>query len=282
MSHFSIAEARALAVGPEVDLAAIDPASTPGISGSSKDIEKATAKIEDEVADLQELLYANKRAGNDPGNVLIVLQGMDTSGKGGAVKHTLAGLDPQGIHIASFGVPTEEEKSHDFLWRVEKALPEAGVVGIFDRSHYEDVLVHRVHQLSSAEEIERRYQAIVDFEQRLVESGTRIIKVMLHISKEFQKENLIERLENPEKHWKYNPGDVNERQLWDDYQTAYEIAIQRTTTDQAPWYVVPSDNKPYARMVVKYLLLDALRSMDLHWPEADFDVAAELERVRNS
>ncbi|MDU0477790.1 polyphosphate kinase 2 family protein [Staphylococcus chromogenes] len=279
MSTFTVDEAHELAAGPNVELADIDPSSTPGFRGDDKDIDRQLAKIDEELAELQEMLYANKRAGVNPGNVLIVLQGMDTSGKGGVVKHTLRGLDPQGIHIASFGVPTEEEKRHDFLWRIEKALPQPGEIGIFDRSHYEDVLVHRVHQLSTPEEIERRYGAIVDFENNLVAHGTKIIKVMLHISKEFQKENLLERLHNPKKYWKYNPGDLDERKLWDQYQEAYEIAIRRTTTINAPWYVIPSDNKPYARMVVKFLLLDALRSMNLSWPPADFDVAAERERA---
>lgn len=282
MSTFTIDEAHDLAAGPNTELSYIDPTSTPGFKGNAKEIAKQVEAIEDELNLLQEKLYANKRAGRNPGNVLIVLQGMDTSGKGGVVKHTLRGLDPQGIHIAAFGKPTGEEKAHDFLWRIKKQLPEQGEIGIFDRSHYEDVLVHRVHQLSSPEEIEARYGAIKDFEEDLAKNGTKIIKVMLHISKDFQKENLLERLHNPEKFWKYNPGDVDERAHWADYQEAYEIAIQRTSTVHAPWYVIPSDNKPYARMVVKFLLLDALRAMNLEWPPADFDVAHELERVAAS
>lgn len=282
MSIFSIDKAHDLAAGPQTELQDIDPSSTPGFDGDDNDIDKALEKINDEIVTLQEMLYANKRSGNNPGNVLIVLQGMDTSGKGGVVKHVLKDLDPQGIRIASFGVPTEEEKKHDFLWRIKNALPEQGIIGVFDRSHYEDVLVHRVHQLSSREEIERRYGAIVDFEEELVRSGTRVIKLFLHISKDFQKENLLERLHNPEKYWKYNPGDIDERGHWDEYQEAYDIAIQRTTTIHAPWYVVPSDNKPYARMVARFLLLDALRSMNLTWPAADFDVEAEIERAENA
>lgn len=276
MSTFTTAEVRSL-VDP-----AVDPTSTPGFKADKDKIAAQVAAIEPELRELQEKLYANMRSGNNPGNVLIVLQGMDTSGKGGVVKHTLDPLDPQGVHIASFGKPTEEELSHDFLWRVRKALPGQGKIGIFDRSHYEDVIVHRVHQLSSAEEIERRYGAINDFEKELVEGGTRIIKVFLHISKEFQKQNLTERLEDPAKYWKYNPGDVDERAHWDEYQEAYRIAFDKTSTNYAPWYIVPSDNKPYARMVVKFLLLDALRSMKLEWPAADFDVAAEKARVAAS
>ncbi|MEJ5927179.1 PPK2 family polyphosphate kinase [Corynebacterium sp. H128] len=278
MSKFTVEEARALRA---TDIS-IEPGSTPGFKGDKKDVEKQTAAIESELRELQEKLYANARAGNNPGSVLIVLQGMDTSGKGGVVKHVLDPLDPQGVHIAGFGKPTAEELAHDFLWRIEKELPAQGKVGIFDRSHYEDVLVHRVHELSSPEEIERRYGAINDFEEALIKQGTRIIKVFLHISPEFQKENLIERLENPAKYWKYNPSDVDERGHWQEYQEAYRIAFERTSTELAPWYVVPSDNKPYARMVVRFLLLGALRDMNLEWPAANFDIAAEKARVAAS
>lgn len=278
MSTLTVKEAKSL----RFTTMDVDPQATPGFKGDKAAIEKNAEKVDAELRELQEKLYANARSGDNPGSVLIVLQGMDTSGKGGVVKHTLDPLDPQGVHIASFGKPTEEELAHDFLWRVEKQLPAQGKIGIFDRSHYEDVIVHRVHQLSSPEEIERRYGAINDFEARLVKSGTRVIKVFLHISRKFQKENLLERLEDPEKYWKYNPGDVDERARWDDYMEAYRIAFERTDTDAAPWYIVPSDNKPYARLVVKMLLLDVLRSMNLDWPAPDFDVANELERVKNS
>lgn len=278
MSKLKVDEAKSLRYASSM----VDPAATPGFSGDRAEIDKYVAKIEPELRELQEKLYANMRSGNNPGNVLIVLQGMDTSGKGGVVKHTLDPLDPQGVHIAGFGKPTAEELSHDFLWRIRKQLPGQGKIGIFDRSHYEDVIVHRVHALSSPEEIERRYGAINDFEAELVSSGTRIIKVFLHISKEFQKENLMERLEDPTKYWKYNPGDVDERGHWEEYQEAYLIAFEKTNTDAAPWYIIPSDNKAYARMAVKVLLLDALRSMNLEWPAPDFDVATEKARVAAS
>lgn len=284
MSNFTIAEAKSLTTYP------VDPTSTPGFkaaqSGDKKAVKKAieeqVLKIRPELQDLQERLFANGRSGNNPGSVLIVLQGMDTSGKGGVVKNTLDPLDPQGVHIASFAKPTPEELEHDFLWRIRKQVPSQGRIGIFDRSHYEDVLVHRVHHFSTPEEIERRYGAINDFEAELTRSGTRIIKVFLHISKEFQKHNLTERLEDPSKYWKYNPGDVDERGHWDEYQEAYRIVFERTSTPDAPWYIVPSDNKPYARMVVQFLLLDALRSMDLEWPAPDFDVELEKRRVAES
>jgi PPK2 family polyphosphate:nucleotide phosphotransferase len=166
---------------------------------------------------------------------------MDTAGKGGIVKHVVGSVDPQGVHIHSFKAPTDEEKKHDFLWRVRPELPAKGMIGVFDRSHYEAVLIHRVRALSAPEEVEERYGIITEFEKEVVASGTTMVKVMLHISAEEQKARLAARLEDPAKHWKYNPGDVDERALWPKYMEAYEIAIQRRTTVAAPWYVVPAD-----------------------------------------
>lgn len=284
MGILTVEEALQLRAGRDLDLSAIDPESTPGVDEEGKKldkaIEKSLAEVEDELAELQEKLYANHRAGNDVGSVLIVLQGMDTSGKGGAVKAIYRALDPQGVTHRGFGAPTQEELAHDFLWRIRKELPEPGMIAIFDRSHYEDVLIHRVDGLSTPEVVEERYGLIEDFERELADQGTRVLKFMLHISPEFQKENLLERLENPEKFWKYNPGDIDARSKWAAYQEAYEIAIQRTTSDIAPWYVLPSDNKKYARLALLLVLLDCLRSMDLEWPAADFDVDAELEKVQ--
>ena len=214
---------------------------------------------------------------------MLVLQGMDTSGKGGIIRNVVGDvLDPQGVLITAFGKPTEEEKKHDFLWRIAPHLPEPGMVSVFDRSHYEDVLVQRVREMAPPEEIERRYGAIVDFEAEAAAKGTKIIKVMPHISKKFQGENLRERIEREDKHWKYNPGDIEDRMLWDEFQEAYEIALKRTSTDVAPWYCVPSDNKDYCRTVVKTLLLKALRELDLEWPEPDFDPEVELKRLEES
>ncbi|MBV7293377.1 PPK2 family polyphosphate kinase [Corynebacterium sp. TAE3-ERU16] len=283
MANFSTEDAKELRVGKDFVIADVDPGSTPNFKGDKDKLKKEFSEIDDELAELQEMLYANGRVhGDGAGAVLLVLQGMDTAGKGGVVRHVLGIVDPQGVDLAAFGKPTEEELAHDFLWRIRKKLPRPGRIGVFDRSHYEDVLIHRVHGLSPADEIERRYGAIVDFERELAESGVRVVKVMLHISPEFQRENLEERLERADKHWKYNPGDVTERGYWEEYQEAYEIALRRTSTDFAPWYCVPGDDKPYARMVVKYLLLDALRSMDLEWPEPDFDVAEEKRRLAES
>lgn len=270
-------------VGPDFRIADVDPTSTPGFEWDKEDWEREFHQHDDELDELQEKLFANGRAGTPrTGGLLLVIQGMDTSGKGGVIRHVFRAFDPQSLGITTFGPPTAEERKHDFLWRVRPYEPAAGQIMVFDRSHYEDVLIQRVREMASAEEIERRYGAIVDFEREMAGRGIRIIKVMLHISKEFQKENLLERLEDPEKYWKYNPGDLDERELWDEYMEAYETALRRTSTDAAPWYCIPGDNKKYARMAVKYLVLDALRSMDLQWPEADFDVEAELERARKA
>ena len=238
------------------------------------------------LADLQELLFAQSVRDAPVGEVpslLVILQGMDTAGKGGIVRHVIGEtMDLQGVHVKAFGRPTEEEAAHDFLWRFEPHLPKPGQVAVFDRSHYEDVLVQRVKQMAPLEEIERRYGAIVEFEAELAARGTRIIKVMPHISREFQAENLRERVTNPAKHWKYNPSDVDDRKLWSQYMAAYQIAMTRTSTDEAPWYCVPSDNKKYCRTVVKTLLADALESLGLSWPEANFNPQVELERIANS
>jgi PPK2 family polyphosphate:nucleotide phosphotransferase len=262
--------AELLGAGAGFRLAEVDPDATPGFAGDKKAGEKALAAGEPELDRLQELLFANTQ--HDPRSVLLVLQAMDTAGKGGILRHVVGSVDPQGVHIHSFKAPTEEELAHDFLWRVERELPEPGRIGVFDRSHYEDVLIGRVRQLADAAEIERRYGAIVDFEERIAASGTVIVKCMLHISAEEQRERLAERLERPDKYWKFNPGDIAERALWPEYQQAYQLAIERTSTDAAPWYVIPANHKWYARLAVAELLTDALRSLGQSWPPADFDV----------
>ncbi|QGU04701.1 Polyphosphate kinase 2 (PPK2) [Corynebacterium comes] len=270
-------------VGPDFRIADVDPTSTPGFEWNKEDWEHEFHEHDEELQELQAKLYANSRAETPgTGGLLLVLQGMDTSGKGGVVRNVFEAFDPQLVEITSFGPPTREERSHDFLWRVRPHEPAIGRIAVFDRSHYEDVLIQRVRKMAPADEIERRYEHIVDFERDMASRNIRIIKVMLHISKDFQKANLLERLEDPEKHWKYNPGDLDERELWDGYMEAYEIALRRTSTDFAPWYCLPGDRKKYARMAVKYLVLDALRAMNLEWPKADFDVEAELERARNA
>ncbi|MGV3713901.1 polyphosphate kinase 2 family protein [Pseudolysinimonas sp.] len=268
-----------LRVAADLDLAGVDTSATPGFVGGKEAGEVALADGAEELADLQEQLFAASRTGGDTRSVLLVLQAMDTAGKGGIVKHVIGSVDPQGVAFASFKAPTDEEKAHDFLWRIRPRVPGPGMIGVFDRSHYEDVLIHRVRGFSTPEVIEQRYPQIVDFELELVAAGTTIVKVMLHISKQEQKNRLAERLERPDKYWKYNPGDVDERQRWDAYMEAYEVAIARTDSDEAPWYVVPADRKWYARLAVQQLLLDALRGLDLQWPPADFDVQAEQKRL---
>jgi PPK2 family polyphosphate:nucleotide phosphotransferase len=273
----AIADVLRVPEGP-VDLTAIDTDAAPGFDGDKADGRAALAAMQPELADLQERLWAERTAGSER-RVLLVLQGMDTSGKGGVLRHTIGLVDPQGVRITSFKAPTEEERAHDFLWRIEKGLPEAGYIGVFDRSHYEDVLIARVRGLADPAEIERRYGAINDFEARLVDEGVSVVKCMLHVSAEEQKARLAERLANPEKHWKYNPGDLDERARWAAYREAYEIALERTTTEAAPWHVVPADKKWFRNLAVGQLLLDTLRGLDPQWPVADFDVAAETARL---
>jgi PPK2 family polyphosphate:nucleotide phosphotransferase len=263
--------------GP-VDLSRIDAAGTPGWSGGKSEGRAALDALEPEILDLQERLAADAYTGGHR-RVLMVIQGMDTSGKGGVLKQVVGMLNPAGVRSRAFKAPTSEERAHDFLWRIEKETPEAGEVGIFDRSHYEDVLVVRVHALAPPDEIERRYAAINEFERRLTDEGTTIVKCMLHISPEEQRERLLARLDDPTKVWKFKPGDVDERARWADYQAAYETVLERCSTDWAPWYVVPSDRKWYRSLAIASLLRDTLRALDLRWPEPDFDVAEQKRRL---
>ncbi len=244
-----------------------------------KTAQKRMEEIAQPLSDLQERLFAASVQGQEAPSVLLILQGMDTSGKGGIVRHVLGMLDPQGVEHHAFKAPTAEESAHDFLWRITKHLPGRGKVGVFDRSHYEDVLIARVKELASPEVLDSRYTKIVDFEKQLLEQNIHPIKMMLHISKDEQYERLAERLDRPDKHWKYSPGDIDDRLLWEDYQQAYEIAVNRTDNKTAPWHVVPADQKWRARLCVAELLLDTLQRITVPWPEADFDVAAEKARL---
>lgn len=271
-----------LRVGEGFRLDDVDTRATPGFEGDKAVGKAALAEGSTILAELQELLFANSRMGDDPRRVLLVLQALDTAGKGGVVKHVMGAVDPQGVKLTAFKKPTPEELEHDFLWRVRAAVPEAGLIGVFDRSHYEDVLIGRVRELAPPDEIERRYGAINDFEAELAASGITIIKVMLHLSGDEQKRRLQERLDRPDKHWKFNPGDIDERLLRSKYMEAFQIAFDRTATPDAPWYVVPADRKWYSRLVVQHLLIGALEAMDLDWPKADFDVEAEKARLAAS
>jgi PPK2 family polyphosphate:nucleotide phosphotransferase len=269
-----------LSAGP-VDLAAIPTDATPGFAHRKSQGKAALSALGDELSDLQERLWAERTTGSRR-RVLLVLQGMDTSGKGGVLRHTVGLVDPQGVEITSFKAPTEEERRHDFLWRIRNALPKPGMIGVFDRSHYEDVLVVRVRNLVPRAVWQRRYAAINRFERGVVAQGCVLVKVMLHISREEQRKRMMARLDRPDKHWKYNPGDIDERRLWPDYMDAYQVAFDRTSTGDAPWYVVPANRKWYARLAVQHLLIRALKDIDPRWPVATFDVDAERKRLLSS
>ena len=259
----------------------IETNATPGFRGSKADAPALQAERNIRFAELQEMLYANSRSG-DTRSVLLVLQGMDTAGKGGIVKHVVGAGNPQGIQYTSFGKPTEVELKHHYLWRIRKALPNAGHIGVFDRSQYEDVLIVRVHNLVPPEVWGKRYDEINRFERKLVDSGTTIVKVALFVSLNEQKKRLTERLQRPEKYWKYNPADIDERKLWPDYEQAYQAILDRTSTDYAPWYIVPCDKKWYSRLAITELLIETLKGLNMSWPPADFDVKAERKRLASA
>ncbi|MCD1572659.1 polyphosphate kinase 2 family protein [Agromyces mediolanus] len=281
-SFWTADPAELLRVGPGFRLADVDTNAHPGFDGDKVAGQAALAEGAAVLNRLQEQLFANNVVNGDERRVLLVLQAMDSAGKGGIVNHVMGAVDPQGVHLAAFKKPTAEELQHDFLWRIHKQVPVAGQIGVFDRSHYEDVLIGRVRALAPPEEIERRYGAINDFEEELARTGTSIVKVMLHLSKDEQRERLADRLARPDKHWKFNPGDIDERARWDDYQEAYQLVFERTATADAPWFVVPADRKWYARLAVQHLVIDALERMDLDWPKADYDVAQQQRRLAAS
>lgn len=267
-----------LRVRPGFSLAAFDTSATPGFDDGEKRSAKLLAKIGLRTSDLQEKLYAHGRSGGTR-SVLLVVQGLDTAGKGGIMRHVAGMLDPQGVALHAFGVPTPEERRHHYLWRVRNALPPAGRIGVFDRSHYEDVLIVRVDGLVPPDVWKKRYEEINAFEEEVVTGGTAIVKVALMVSRDEQYARLHERLERPDKYWKYNPSDVDTRSKWPDYQAAYQAVLDRTSTDVAPWHVIPADNKWYARLAVSQLLWQALEGLDLDWPPAEYDVAEELARL---
>jgi PPK2 family polyphosphate:nucleotide phosphotransferase len=264
--------------GTPVDLSAAGPAAVPAGPADKAAGRSATARMGADLAELQERLFAASTAG-DRRRVLLVLQGMDTSGKGGTIKHVIGFCNPSGCRVRSFQAPTAEERAHHFLWRVERDLPHAGELGIFDRSHYEDVLVARVRELAPAEEIERRYDEINRFEKALADEGTTVVKCFLHLSREEQRRRLLQRLDRPDKHWKFSPSDIDDRALWPAFQRAYEIVLERCSTPHAPWYVVPADRKWYRNWAVGRLLLEHLRALDPQYPKASFDVAACRARL---
>ena len=222
---------------------------------------KEVERLADRLGQLQERLYAHGSR-----SLLIVLQGMDTSGKDGTIKHVMSGVNPQGCKVVSFKAPSKDELAHDFLWRVHREVPPKGFLGIFNRSHYEDVLITRVHGWVSDHVVKRRFDQIREFEELLVENGTAIVKFFLHISKKEQKKRLEERIHDPEKRWKWNSGDLEERKLWEKYMRAFEDVISATSTDDAPWYIVPANRKWFRNLVVADRVLHALDAMDLKQP----------------
>ncbi|WP_239677281.1 PPK2 family polyphosphate kinase [Natronosporangium hydrolyticum] len=278
---------RLLRAGPGgVELAAVDPRSRPGLTAEQGKqwARERRSELGRELARQQEMLFASAKTAA-PGSaaarrrVLLVLQGMDCSGKGGTVRRVVGAMNPIGLRVTAFGPPTEQERERHFLWRVARALPSAGQVGVFDRSHYEDVLIARVRQLVPESVWRGRYDEINQWESELVAGGVTIVKVMLHLSYREQTERLAARLANPAKHWKLDPSDLDERTRWGDYQEAYAELLARCSTDAAPWYVVPADRKWYRDWAVTELLLATCRDLGLRYPPATVDVAEFQRRL---
>jgi PPK2 family polyphosphate:nucleotide phosphotransferase len=238
-----------------------DPRATPGWDGGRAAAEERTAELNGRLMVLQELLWSQGSH-----KVLVVLQAVDTGGKDGTIRNVFRGVNPSGVRVASFKKPTEPELARDYLWRVHQQVPAAGEITIFNRSHYEDVLVVRVQALVPEERWRRRYDHIVAFEQMLADEGTTIVKLFLHISKDEQRERLQKRLDDPSKHWKFDPADLENRRRWDDYQQAFTEAIERTTADHAPWYVIPADRKWFRNLAVSEILVQTLDQLCIEVP----------------
>ncbi len=270
------AELRAPA--PPVVLADLDPRATPRAPGDKDRTREQLLVDGRRLADLQERLYA-EGVGGGRRRVVVVLQGMDTSGKGGVIEHVVGAVNPQGVSVTSFAAPTAEEQRHSFLWRVRRAVPGPGRIGVFARSHYEDVLAGRVRELAEPAVIERRYREIVRFEDQLAGEGVTLVKCFLHISPWEQKERLLARLDDSAEQWKFHPRDLDERALWPAYQRAYETVLERTSTDVAPWFVVPSDRKWYLNWAVGRLLLETLTELAPRLPEPAYDVDEQRDRL---
>ena len=269
-------------------LADVKTSDTAGLNLDKDDIKDLLEKDAERLGELQERLYAE-----DKWAVLVVLQGMDTAGKDGIIEHVMAGVNPLGCIVHAFKAPSAEELEHDFLWRPAQRLPERGRITIFNRSYYEEVVVVRVHpeflakqklppSLVGKDIWKRRFKSIRAFERHLVRNGTIVLKFFLHISPEEQRERLLARLEEPAKRWKFNAGDIEERKLWDKYTAAYEDAIRATSTEHAPWYVVPADSKPFARLVVARTIVDTLSRLDLKFPTVGAADLKEMKKIREA
>ncbi len=252
-----------------------------------KDAVKALEKNVERLRELQDVLYAQ-----DVYSLLVIFQAMDAAGKDGAIEHVMSGVNPQGCHVVSFKQPSSEELDHDYLWRCQKALPERGKIGIFNRSHYEEVLVVRVHsgilqsqQLPADVKADnevwgKRFKHIRDWEDHLYENGIHVIKFFLNVSKDEQKARFLSRIEEPEKNWKFSLGDVKQRKYWDDYMTAYTEAIEATSTKNSPWYIIPADNKWFTRLAVSEVIVQTLESLDLHYPIVTDEHRAEIAEAK--
>ena len=256
-------------------MADVDPDTTPGLKGGKKKAKRDIERHQEELFELHQRLYAEHKR-----SLLVVLQGMDTSGKDGTVTHVMRNFNPQGVLITSFKAPTAEERRHGLLWRIRKRLPQPGAIGIFNRSHYEDVLIARVHDLAKPAVVERRYDLINRFERDLVRGGTSVVKICLHISYAEQRRRLVDRLRDPDKNWKFNVNDVDERAYWDDYMSAYSLAITNCSTAAAPWYVVPANDKDYRNWAVTRILIETLQEMDPQYPHPKLDIRRLMKRLK--
>ena len=268
----------ALLAGPDFDLAAMDRGATPGWEGDKKAAKRFGGERGDLLSELQERLFAEGRAGGTR-SLLVIVQGLDTAGKGGVARHVMSKVDPQGVALRSFGPPSEEEQEHHFLWRVRKELPAPGLIGVFDRSHYEDVLVARVDGLVPRTTWEGRFEEINRFESDLVDAGTTVLKFAMMVSHDEQGVRLMKRLDRPDKHWKYSANDLPTRRQWDDYQEAYADVFRQTSTDAAPWHVVPADHKWYARLAITEILTQTLIDLDPQWPTVRWDPAVQRREL---
>jgi len=254
--------------GTKVDLDKFDPSDTSGFEGKDSDEQKESEKLNEDLRGLQEKLWAEHKA-----KVLVVLQGMDTAGKDGVIRRVFQGVNPQGVIVAHFGVPTQEDLDRDFLWRIHQRTPGKGEMVIFNRSHYESVLVERVHKLVPDNVWQRRYKEINNFEKLLADDDTTILKFYLHISKDEQKKRLQERLDDPSKEWKFSDNDIPERKFWDEYMKAYQDMLSETSIEHAPWHLIPSDHKWYRDLVVSRIIVKALEKLDLHYPKPANDLS---------
>ncbi len=270
--------------GSEIDLSKISTSDT-GDFNSKKEAKELLKKNIKEMRELQGKLYADDRYA-----LLIVFQAMDAAGKDGTIKHVMSGLNPQGTQVNSFKQPSAEELDHDYLWRIHKVTPERGRIGIFNRSHYGEVLVARVHNLVEDQKIpdefidkniwKNRFRAINDFERMLYENGTKIIKFFLHVSKEEQKDRFLKRIDRPDKNWKFSEGDIKERQYWDDYQKAYQEAISATSKKQAPWFIIPADHKWFMRLAVSEIIVEEMKKMDINYPKLEEEQLNNLQKYK--